>query len=394
MSAADPKATYPRQLLLMAALHRSCLLIASNRSISLPHFLQKNPSVRCGGQNLTLNSDGTNCREYWLICLLASHRTHEPMALARKVHSDNLNLAGEVSSPKVNFAANKVHYRTDPGNPAQIAVDQQPKFARHLGKHRTAPHHLAIPLGHVAWHERKPRALLCRKVSSAQRGHDQSCVRAGRMARQPLVGSRVRQRFIKPDPSMVRGQIARADPGKIVLGGINREADRRQLAADQVRFRRGGCPQRKIGIAAGEIRHLRGSDKFETDGRILRGEVRHQLQQQRQQGVGGGQPHCAGRAQVFAGQAPFQRDDAAIHLLRKSDDRIASRGGRIAFALAIKQAHAELVLGLRNPAEHGAVIDIKHAGSARETARLADRQHEQQIIPGELSVHFCKETLR
>lgn len=159
------------------------------------------------------------------------------------------------------------------------------------------------------------------------------------MAFEPSVGSGVRKGFIKPDPRMIAVKLGTACLFNVCSCSIDGKTDRRELAAHQMRFGSGGRPQGKIGIAPREVCHLCRSDQFKPDIRIKRRQLRDECHKQREQGIGGGQADCSGGAQILAGKPPFERDNAAIHLLRKGDHRFTGRCRGIAFALAIKQAY-------------------------------------------------------
>lgn len=158
------------------------------------------------------------------------------------------------------------------------------------------------------------------------------------MAFEPSVGSGVRKGFIKPDPRMIAVKLGTACLFNVCSCSIDGKTDRRELAAHQMRFGSGGRSQGKIGIAPREVCHLCRCDQFKPDIRIKRRQLRDECHKQREQGIGGGQADCSSGAQILAGKPPFERDNAAIHLLRKGDHRFTGRCRGIAFALAIKQA--------------------------------------------------------
>ena len=85
----------------------------------------------------------------------------------------------------------------------------------------------------------------------------------------------------------------------------------------------------------------------------------------------------------MARHLPLERDDILAHAFGEAHHFLAAWGERIAAAAALEQARAELLLDLREAAEHGRMIDRQVLRGAAERARVGDGLHIAKVVPGE-----------
>src|SRR5258707_756328 len=85
----------------------------------------------------------------------------------------------------------------------------------------------------------------------------------------------------------------------------------------------------------------------------------------------------------MSGDLALERDDVLVHALGEPHHLLAAWGERVAAAIALEQARAELVLDLAEAAEHRRMIDAQRFRGAGERARVGNRLDVAEIVPGE-----------
>ena len=174
----------------------------------------------------------------------------------------------------------------------------------------------------------------------------------------------------------------RAEALDVFRRAIGVEADREQLALDQVRLGRLAGADRDVGLAHRQIEILVGDDQRDPDLRIERGEFvepRNQpvdAERRRRRDL-----EVAARPLAAVGELGARRLQLHEHVMRGAEQQVALLGEDQAARMAVEQRHRELLLQRADLARHRRLRQAELLAGMREAARFRRRVKHLQLVP-------------
>ena len=210
----------------------------------------------------------------------------------------------------------------------------------------------------------------------------------GNEAQEPPVADRLGQRH-----PVRKARIAIRPVGR----AVERPADVREPAPEQVVGRVVAGPDRHVGVPAGQVQRIVRHHHVEADARAMcaeTGEDRHQ--QVGDEARRRGDPKLAGGFGRPPGDLAGELRRGLLHGTGRLDHRQPGLRRGVAGARALEQARAERRLDRRQPPERGRVVDAEPRGGGRQPALVGDGLHEPEVVPGRrhrLTLQSCKTVL-
>ena len=163
---------------------------------------------------------------------------------------------------------------------------------------------------------------------------------------------------------------------------IGVEADRKQLALDQVRLGRLAGADRDVGLPHRKVEFLVGDDHRDPDFRIKRGE----FVQPRNQPVDAERRRrldleIAARPLAAVGEFRPRRLQLHEHIMRGAEQQVALFGEDETARMAMEQRHRELLLQRADLPRDGRLRQAELLAGMREAARFRRRVKHLQLVP-------------